>query len=288
MAVARRTVDQLAAWVASREGAVHRDDVLRAGFGVALIRELVRSGGAEMVRRAWVVTSAAPDDLRSAARAGGRVTCVSLARRRRWWVPEGVDPAIHLHMHPGSSGPGLAGGWGGVTHWTKPLAPSPRSLTGTVEDALQHIAACLDRDTALVLWESAARVEKLASEALRQVKWTSLAARRLADSVTGLSDSGLETLLAVPLRRAGLRVRQQVVLAGRPVDALVGERLVVQADGHEFHASSAQRTKDLAHDAELRLRGYTVLRFSYAQIVHEWPKVERTIRRAVASGLHGD
>ena len=83
-----------------------------------------------------------------------------------------------------------------------------------------------------------------------------------------------------------MQVRQQAVLAGKPVDALVGEWLVLQIDGWSHHSSSAQRTKDIAHDAELRLRGYTVLRFSYAQVVHDWPGVERTIRRALAAGLH--
>jgi len=90
----------------------------------------------------------------------------------------------------------------------------------------------------------------------------------------------------VRLRPHGLPVRQQVVIAGRPVDILIGKRLVIQTDGWEFHSSSAQRSADIAHDAELRLRGYTVLRFSYAQVVHGWPEVERTILRAVAAGLH--
>ncbi|TQM34153.1 endonuclease domain-containing protein [Microbacterium kyungheense] len=67
---------------------------------------------------------------------------------------------------------------------------------------------------------------------------------------------------------------------------LVGDRLVLQIDGYEFHSSSAQRSANIAHDAELRLRGYTVLRFSYAQVVHDWPTLERTVRRAVAAGLH--
>ncbi|MET0735166.1 MAG: DUF559 domain-containing protein, partial [Microbacterium sp.] len=70
------------------------------------------------------------------------------------------------------------------------------------------------------------------------------------------------------------------------VDALIGDRLVIQVHGYEHHATSAQRSKDIAHDAELRLRGYTVLRFSYAQVVHESRLVEATIRRAVAAGLH--
>lgn len=286
MAVVKKTAEQLKAWITSQGGIVHRDEALRAGFVIALIRAFVRDGHAELIRRVWLCTSEAPADLRTAARAGGRVTCTSLARRRGWWIPEGITSDLHLHLHPGSAPPGLEDDWTGVTHWTKPLIPTAPSLLGTTEDTLLHIAQCLDRDTALVLWESASRVEKIAPQTLRAIDWRSRAARELADAVTGLSDSGLESLVVIPLRRHGLRVQQQVVLAGRPVDLLVGDRLVLQIDGYEFHSSSAQRAKDIAHDAELRLRGYTVLRFSYAQVVHDWPFVERTIRTAVAAGLH--
>ncbi|NNH04542.1 DUF559 domain-containing protein [Microbacterium ulmi] len=273
-------------WLRNAGGIAHRDDMLRAGFTIALVREVVRRGRADLIRRVWVATPDAPDELRTAARAGARLTCVSLARRRGWWMPEGVGPELHLHLVPGSGSPRLADDWPGVTHWTKPLGPTGRTLVGGVEDALAHIALCLPHDSALVLWESAARVEGLAADALRGIPWTSRAACGLADEVTGLSDSGLESLVATPLRRLGLRITQQQKIAGRPVDLLVGDRLVIQIDGWQFHSSSAQRSQDIAHDAELRLRGYTVFRFAYAQVVHDWPAVESTIRRAVVARLH--
>ena len=81
-------------------------------------------------------------------------------------------------------------------------------------------------------------------------------------------------------------MRQQVVLLGRPVDLLIGERLVIQVDGFAHHSSSAQRSKDVAFDAELTLNGYTVFRFTYAQVMHDWDTVERTIARAIAAGAH--
>lgn len=238
-----------------------------------------------MIRRAWIALATADIDLVTAAKAGGRLTCTTLARRRDWWIPESVGSGIHLHLSPRAGAARLGADWKGVLHWAKPLVPfTPHSLTGAVEDALAHIAVCQPFETALVLWESAVHREKLSAQYLRGLSWTTRAARHLADVVSELSDSGLETLVVVPLRRLGLRVRQQVKLAGHLVDILVGDRLVVQIDGYEFHVG-AQRTKDIAHDAELRLRGYTVLRVSYAQVVHDWPLVERTILRAVAAGL---
>lgn len=286
MAVVRKSLEELLDWLLAQGGIAHTDDALRAGFAIALIRTFVRDGYADLVRRAWLAHASAPQDLRTAALSGGRISCTILARRRGWWMPESVGTDLHLHLWPGSGAPGLGDEWTGVTHWTKPLVPAGRSLMGTVEDAVLHIAACLDRDTALVLWESAARKERIAPQTLQAIDWTSRAARELAHAVTGLSDSGLETLVVTPLRRWGLKVRQQVLLAGRPVDVLIGDRLVLQIDGYEFHSSSAQRAKDIAHDAELRLRGYTVFRFSYSQVVHDWPLVERTVRSAVGAGLH--
>lgn len=219
--------------------------------------------------------------------AGGRVACVSAARRRGWWVPPNADDSLHLHVKPGSAADGIPRPFAGRIHWTRPLAPPSRhSLIESVEDSLAHVAACLGREDALVVWESASRTEHVDPAALRLVRWRSVRARNIAEAVGGLSDSGLETILVTRLRAVGLVVRQQVVIAGRPVDGLVGERLVVQSDGWEFHSSAAQRRRDIAHDAELRLRGFTVLRFSYDQIVHDWATVERTVLRAVAAGLH--
>ncbi|MCR2764070.1 endonuclease domain-containing protein [Microbacterium sp. zg.B48] len=118
------------------------------------------------------------------------------------------------------------------------------------------------------------------------MQWTARAARECAAAVTGLSGSALETLFVVRLRPWGIPIRQQIVLAGRRVDVLIGERLVVQIDGFAFHSSAADRGRDVAHDRELVLRGYTVLRFTYAQVIHEWPAVERAVARAVAAGAH--
>ncbi|MFT4306494.1 MAG: DUF559 domain-containing protein [Microbacterium sp.] len=280
----RRTAPEFGEWLLAHDAICHRHDALCAGFGPPLLRELVASGRVTAIRRMWLALPSAAPDLVAAARAGARISCVTLARRRGWWMPDGAAGGIHLHLLPGSRSPQDDTC---VRHWSLPIAPAaPTALVGTVEDALAHIALCLPHDLALVVWESASRREGLAADYLCRVRWTSLAARRLAAEVLGLSDSGLETLLVIPLRRWGLRVRQQIVLIGRPVDLLIGERLVVQIDGWEFHSSSAQRAKDIAHDAELRLRGYTVLRFSYAQVVHDRAGVEAVIRRAVAAGLH--
>lgn len=283
---AMKTSEDLIRRLRQHEGIAHRDDLLRAGFSVAALRRFVRDGGGELIRRRWIAMPHADAEQVTAARAGGRVSCTSLARRRGWWMPEMVDARLHLHMSPRAGSARLADDWPGVLHWTLPLSSSGRTLLASIEDSLAHIALCQPFDLAHVLWESAARTEHLAPEYLRSLPWTSRAARSLADASTGLSDSGLETLVVAPLRRQGLPVRQQVKIAGRFVDVLVGERLVLQIDGYEFHSSTAQRSSDIAHDAELRLRGYTVLRLSYRQIVHEWTVVERMIQRAVAARLH--
>ncbi|GAA3032845.1 endonuclease domain-containing protein [Microbacterium dextranolyticum] len=267
-----------------RGTAAHRGQLRDEGYRDASLRAAVRDGAIEVHRRSWFVSADAPADLREAARRGGRITCTTLARMRGWWMPDGVGDDVHLHFPPGSTGPRTP--WGGVAHWSRPVAPVGRALIATVEDALAHIAVCRPPAEALVLWESAARMERLAPEALRAISWPSRAAVELAAQVTGLADSGLEVLVCRPLRRLRVQVRQQAVVAGKPVDVLVGEWLVVQIDGWAHHSSSAQRSKDIAHDAELRLRGYTVLRFSYAQVVHDALEVERTIRRALAAGLH--
>ena len=270
-------------FIAARGGIVHRHDLRDAGFGPRALRAAVHTGGVRLLRRTWFATAGAPSDLVAAAQAGGRLSCVSFARRRGWWMPEALPDGIHLHRSPNAAAPPTSA----VVHWNAPLAPvSRRALCASVEDALAHIAACLPREDAMVLWESASRKEGLSPDALRRIAWTSIAARECAEETTGLSDSGLETLFVVRLSAWGVRMRQQAVIAGRPVDVLIGDRLVVQLDGFEYHSKPADRRRDMEHDAELVLRGYVVLRFSYSQVLHDWPAVERAVSRAIAAGAH--
>jgi very-short-patch-repair endonuclease len=270
-------------WIDEQGGIVHRDAATSAGYSLAGRRAAVRSGMVRRIRRNWLATDRAPDDLRVAAENTGRLACVSVARRRGWWIPEHTDERIHVAVDPHGASPDRSV----VAHWSTRLAPPAGfGLVESVEDALAHIAVCSTPERARVMWESAIRVESLSVDTLRRIEWPTAAARACASAVTGLSDSGLETIAVVRLSRWGIPIRQQAVIAGRRVDLLIGDRLVVQIDGFEHHSTSVQRTKDVALDAELVLRGYTVLRFTYAQVIHDWDTVERTIARAVAAGAH--
>ncbi|WP_350352943.1 DUF559 domain-containing protein [Microbacterium sp. A8/3-1] len=274
---------ELTEWVASRGGIAHRADAAARGFSPDRVRAAIRAGAVRRIRARWIALPDAPADLTAAATASARLTCISLARHRSWWVPDGAASRLHLqvgpnaHKHPDDA----------VLHWATPLVDrGPRALTASVEDALAHIARCFDHEDALSIWDSAIRVESLDLESLRAVRWPSSASRELAGTVRGLSDSGIETLFVVRLSSWGIPLRQQIVLARHPVDVVLGTHLVVQIDGFAHHSSAAERGRDVAHDAELRLRGYTVLRFTYAQIVHGWDRVEATISAAIARGLH--
>ena len=77
-----------------------------------------------------------------------------------------------------------------------------------------------------------------------------------------------------------------MLLAGHPVDGLIGEFLVVQVDGFAHHRSAEARRRDIAHDAKLTLLGYTVLRFDFEQVFFGWEEVLETIRIAMAQGMH--
>lgn len=136
------------------------------------------------------------------------------------------------------------------------------------------------------MWESAIRSRQISAEHLAAVGWSGPRARELAELTSLLSDSGLETIALDRLRSFGLPIRQQVRLEGHPVDLLIGERLVVQIDGFAFHSDARDRRRDLAHDARLTLKGYTVLRFDYAQVLFGWREVEASILLAVAQGRH--
>lgn len=110
--------------------------------------------------------------------------------------------------------------------------------------------------------------------------------RALLAQTTPFADSGLETYVRLPLRRFGVRIVCQSWLYGHHVDSVIGERLVLQIDG--AHHTGRQRSSDIAHDAVLRLRRFTVFRVCYEQVMFRWPEVQALVIDAIAQGLHLD
>lgn len=263
-------------------GYVHRRDAADAGWRPDALRRAVSTEGLVPLGRSWIVDAGLSADLAMAAELGGWITCVSAAHAFGWWRP-GHDEHPHIAL-PRSA---RRKPDGARAHWSVGVAPrSSRELLDRMENVLFIVASCLPFEDALAVWESALRMGSVSREHLRRVPWRGEQARTLCERATHLSDSGLESLVWTRLMRRGIRVVQQPVIAGQPVDGLVGARLVLQIDGFAYHSDPRQRRRDIAHDRLLRLMGYTVLRFDYHEVVNEWPRVEAEIVRAVVQGLH--
>lgn len=238
------------------------------------VHELVRP------RNGWVALPDADPLLVAAARAGVVLSCLTQAERLGLWVLG--DGAVHVaappHRHIAEVKEETR------VHWARPLVPRhPDALVDPAENVLALIARCQPRERALAVWESALRRGLVTRETLRLMPLTPTA-RSILDECALHSDSGLETFIPVRLRFLRLPIRQQVWLAGHPVDFLIGDRLVLQIDGG--HHVGAQRRSDIAHDARLMLLGYHVIRIDYVQIMTQWAEVHDVIVRAVAQGLH--
>ncbi|WP_439278495.1 endonuclease domain-containing protein [Microbacterium sp. A93] len=161
-----------------------------------------------------------------------------------------------------------------------------RAAIDPLINVLFHVARCQPRADALAIWESALNKKLINIDILKAVAWHSDAANSLAALASALSDSGLETHFVELMRAVGVNVRQQVWIDGHPVDALIGDRLIVQLDGFAFHSNAGDRRRDIAADVRLRLLGFTVLRFDYQQVLFQPKWVQESIRIAMAQGLH--
>lgn len=100
----------------------------------------------------------------------------------------------------------------------------------------------------------------------------------------GIPDGLLEPRMARLMRRHGLPqpAFQHVVRAnGRFVArvdfAYPGRRIAIEVDGHEVHGTPEAMAADLERQNRLVLEGWTVLRFTWRQVVHQPDRVATAI-----------
>lgn len=275
------TREVLVARIADLGGVVRSTRVMGMGFSRADVDAACRSGAVIRPRRGWLANTDADTPLLNAARFGVVLTCRTQASRLGLWLHDSHG-APHVAV---SANAASRRGIPARLHWgTPPIPRHPDSLVDPVENVLALIAECEPFEQALATWESALNASLVTIESLRRFSWKPKA-RRLLSVAKPFADAGLETYLRTRLRWLRVPIRVQIWLSGHRVDALIGQRLVVQIDG--AHHTGAQRSEDIRHDAILMLQGYHVIRVSYPQVMFEWPVVQDLIMRAIAQGLHG-
>lgn len=272
--------NRLRAQLRANMGAQRTSVLVEQGVPRVSIEHALRTGLVMRPSRGWVALPNTDEQLLSAARHHVVLSCVTQARRLGLWVK---DPPEQMHVAAPYRGAKVRATEFRV-HWRVPLIPRPPfTLQDPIEDVLHQVAYCLPREDAIVIWESA--LNKRMTDALYLANLPlGRRARQLLSDCTPFSDSGLETLVCSRLRWLRIPLRQQIYIEGHRVDVLIGKRLVVQLDG--AHHTGRQRDLDMAHDATLMRRGYNVLRFSYAQVMHHWEEVQGAILEAIAQGAH--
>jgi very-short-patch-repair endonuclease len=169
-------------------------------------------------------------------------------------------------------------------HWDGPSRYGDR-LAVPVGIAVAQAFGCAGTRTGFVLLESALQLGLMDLAAMQQlIAGLPRRAALVAARASAGSESGIESLVKLILLRLGVPFRQQVVIdsVGR-VDFLVGDRLVIEVDGRQFHADAY---KDRTRDALLSVAGRRVLRFLYAQVMYEEALVEAAILGALARSDH--
>lgn len=300
----------LASAVLALYGPITRTHELRArGVTKQEISRARDAGEILRIRQGLYASHDTPEELLHAARHGGSPSCLVAGRMHDLWIldepepePESepepdADAARHVWIgHAGQRHPCDSSACDDslIWHWDDGDA-EPGALP-PVQNVLLQIAVCADDETFFAALESALRrsllppggMAWLGARLPEDLRWMLGFARSDADS-------GLESLIRLRLHHLGISACTQVSIEGvGEVDFVIGDRLIVEADGKENHdddptttnMSVSRRHKDLVRDARAAALGYETLRFDYAMIVHDWPTVAAAIVAKVRAGSH--
>jgi very-short-patch-repair endonuclease len=271
-----------------RGGLAATHELAADGFGRAAVASQLRSGRMIRVRQGWYANAAIAPPVLRAARVGGRLSCVSALDLAGIWTH--ADASTHLVVDPHDCrlrSPRDSRRRRGVddpivVHWRR--HPGPSRLIVDPIHALLDTCLCCSPEMVTASADSFLHLhpERLAdfSQVAHHAPQSHQLALLRAD---GVCESGIETLFWLRMRHPAPRRQVRIRGVGR-VDFLFGDRLVVEVDGAEFHSDAEHFETDRRRDALLSARGYRVLRFSYRQVMYDWPTVEAAVRVAISRG----
>ena len=286
-------MDAMARLITQRGGLLATHEFHAAGFLRADIAAGVRTRRIVRARQGWYARPDADRTLLAAARVGGRATCITALGLHGVWVM----PARELHVacpahdarlrRPSDSRRRITPDDAVTVHW-RPLPQRGSRLILDPLHSLHDAVRCIDESLLPLVADSL-----LHTHAALRRDWPSFVAscssrvQGLLLAADGICESGIETRTWLAIRSLPVPVRRQVPIprVGR-VDFLIGDRLVVEVDGEQYHTDPRQFEDDRRRDAALAALRFVTLRFSYRQVMHRWPDVEAAIAGALARGSH--
>jgi len=278
-----------------RGGIARTYELLRDGHTSHQLTAAVRRGEVIRVRQGHYACPELSEAETRAVRVGGRLTGLSAARHHGLWTPR--DTPLEVSVAPDARAlrspidrltrlstlrsPDVA------VHWTDRSAPGTRSTVGVLA-CLIDVAKTQPARVAFTVTESALHLRRVSPAALRRaIRVLPRHLERLLSAASALSGSGGESLAKYEFIATGIRFAQQVSIDGvGRVDFVVGDRLVVEIDGAEFHTTRETFEQDRRRDAALRTAGFRVLRYSYSQVSERWNEVDGAIAAAIREGDH--
>jgi very-short-patch-repair endonuclease len=278
-----------------QHGVVTRAQLLELGLSLDAVRSRVRRGSLRRLHAG--VYALAHTALREEARwlaavlACGDEAVLSHVSGAHLWSMSSVppDPAVHVTVPSGDRRrPGI------VVHRHALTAADVTVHRGvpvtTVARTYVDVAAIVSFATLRAMADHGVRLDVAAIRraAKRSPNPRGRASLRRLIGEDARSRSGLERAFRRIVREAGLpapMVNHGVL--GRERDFVwPALHLVVELDGHAYHAPRGARERDHERDAELVLAGWRALRFTDAQVEHARDWVRATLA-ATASGHKG-
>ncbi|KRE57781.1 hypothetical protein ASG70_18595 [Phycicoccus sp. Soil748] len=268
---------------------------LRALVPQSALESAVAEGSVVRLRRGRYVLPAVSAHRRAAHARSGVVSHLSAALAHGWPV---LRPPVRPWLTVPRNRKVSREQRRGVVITYRDLSPHERAagLTDPIRTVLD-CAVKLPFDQALAVADSALRSGDVARHELlaaaRALRGTgSSRARRVAVAADRRAANPFESALrAIALDLPGLRLQPQLVIADVGVFATVDlgdprARVVLEAEGFEFHGTRDGLERDCRRYTELVMHGWRVLRYTWDDVVHRPEWVRWTIEVLVA-GLSG-
>jgi very-short-patch-repair endonuclease len=276
----------------ARRPTLTTQELLRRGATRSQLAWAVANDRLIRIRRGHYALPGTDDAILKAVRIGGRLGCVTAASRFGVWVID--DFRVHVAMrHPSSRlrspddrneklNPENRGGC--ELHWWVPIQRSRDSAhsVGLVE-ALVQIVRCQPMVFAVASLDSALNQRLIQSRDLDTIfSALPMHLRAIRSRLDGRCMSGLESIVRLMAEDLGFAVRAQVAFPGVGiVDLLVEGCVIIETDGRANHDSVIHQRRDYGRDAQLTSDHFTVLRFSYQQVVFEIDTVRKSLLGAL-------